>query len=194
MCGIAGYLAPEGALSQDAAEAQAWAMIEPIERRGPDSWGVWAAPEAGVGFGHRRLAIIDLSPAGHQPMASHSGRYMLCFNGEIYNHEDLRAELRAGGHAPQWRGHSDTETLAAGFDAWGIEATIARAVGMFALAVWDSERRVLTLLRDRMGESRSISAGRETERRGPSCLVPNCRQSAPTPPSRTSSTAPRSCS
>jgi asparagine synthase (glutamine-hydrolysing) len=86
-----------------------------------------------------RLAIIDLSPAGHQPMAAPSGRYVICYNGEIYNHLDLRAELEESGKAPAWRGHSDTETLVAGFDAWGIEATITRAVGMFAIAVWDRE-------------------------------------------------------
>jgi asparagine synthase (glutamine-hydrolysing) len=152
MCGITGFLSLPGRLSETEAETTARIMADAIARRGPDSAGTWADPEAGIAFGHRRLAIIDLSPAGHQPMASASGRYVICYNGEIYNHLDLRAELEAAGHAPVWRGHSDTETLVASFDAWGVEATITRAVGMFAIAVWDREMRGLSLLRDRLGE------------------------------------------
>jgi asparagine synthase (glutamine-hydrolysing) len=152
MCGITGFLVHPGRHGAVEAENTALAMARAIARRGPDSFGAWTDPEAGIAFGHRRLAILDLSPAGHQPMSSPSGRYVICYNGEIYNHLDLRAELEAAGRAPSWRGHSDTETLVAGFDAWGVEATISRAVGMFAIAVWDREARLLTLIRDRMGE------------------------------------------
>jgi len=103
-------------------------------------------------MGHRRLSIVDLSPAGHQPMVSANGRYVIAFNGEIYNHLLLRAEFGRSGIAPVWRGHSDTETLLAGFEAWGIRGTVERCVGMFAFAVWDRESRSLTLGRDRLGE------------------------------------------
>jgi asparagine synthase (glutamine-hydrolysing) len=96
-------------------------MADAIAGAGPIPDGAWADPATGIAFGHRRLAILDLSPAGHQPMAAPSGRYVICYNGEIYNHLDLRAELEESGKAPAWRGHSDTETLLAGFDAWGIE-------------------------------------------------------------------------
>ncbi len=119
-----------------------------IAHRGPDDHGVWHDAEVGIGLAHRRLSILDLSVAGHQPMQSVCGRYVLVFNGEIYNHPDLRTRL---GEQP-WRGHSDTETLLAGFSAWGIEPTLERSVGMFALALWDRDRRTLTLARDRLGE------------------------------------------
>lgn len=102
-----------------------------------------------MALGHRRLAIVDLSAAGHQPMASGSGRFVLAFNGEIYNHPEMRAELQAGAG---WRGHSDTETLLAGFEQWGVEATLKKTVGMFAIALWDVQRRELHLARDRFGE------------------------------------------
>jgi asparagine synthase (glutamine-hydrolysing) len=136
MCGITGFLTQPNHATEAGLEALAAGMADAIRRRGPDSQGTWSDPGAGIAFGHLRLAIIDLSPAGHQPMAAPSGRYVICYNGEIYNHLDLRAELEESGKAPAWRGHSDTETLVAGFDAWGIEPTIARAVGMFAIAVW----------------------------------------------------------
>ncbi len=131
-------------------------MADTLLHRGPDDAGVWVDEAAGITLAHRRLAILDLSPAGHQPMVSSSGRYVIAFNGEIYNHLELRAELEkvgAGGMAPiAWRGHSDTETLLAAFEAWGIEATLEKAVGMFAMALWDRKTRTLTLARDRMGE------------------------------------------
>ena len=114
--------------------------------------GLWLDAAAGVALGHRRLAIVDLSPAGHQPMASACGRWILVFNGEIYNHASLRAELERAGTVPVWRGHGDTETLLAGFAAWGITETLRRSVGMFALALWDRAERRLVLARDRMGE------------------------------------------
>jgi asparagine synthase (glutamine-hydrolysing) len=127
-------------------------MTRALTHRGPDDEGVWVDAEAGIGLGHRRLSIVDLSLAGHQPMISASGRYVITFNGEIYNHAELRAELLGQGHEVAWRGHSDTETLLAGFDAWGIKATLQRASGMFAFGVWDKQDRTLTLARDRLGE------------------------------------------
>lgn len=153
MCGFAGFL--EAASCRDLGDAQDFLrrMSNAIIHRGPDSDGCWLDASAGIGLAHRRLAIVDLSPAGAQPMAAASGRFMLAFNGEIYNHLRLRDELeRAGCIVEGWRGHSDTETLLAGFDAWGIEATLQRATGMFAMAVWDRETRTLTMARDRLGE------------------------------------------
>ena len=135
-----------------AREAHVERMISTLAHRGPDDAGLWSDPHAGVCLGHRRLAVIDCSGAGHQPMVSASGRYAISFNGEIYNHETLRAVLQAAGCAPAWRGSSDTEVLAAACDAWGIERAIAACVGMFAIAVWDREQAALTLARDRIGE------------------------------------------
>lgn len=149
MCGIAGYF------SERAAEFGGGVLVamgDAIAHRGPDDQGAWFDADGGIGLVHRRLAIVDLSAAGHQPMASQSFRYVIIYNGEIYNHLELRHALEAQGAAPAWRGHSDTETLLAGFDVWGIEATLQRAVGMFAFAVWDRSERVLHLARDRMGE------------------------------------------
>lgn len=151
MCGIAGCFGPSLDFQNQATLGTLGRMIDSIAHRGPDSDGVWADPEAGIALGHRRLAIIDVSEAGAQPMVSASGRFVVVYNGEIYNHQDLRDELEAAGPVP-WRGHSDTETMLAGFEAWGIEATIRRSIGMFAIAVWDRRERVLTLVRDRMGE------------------------------------------
>lgn len=151
MCGLTGFLTVPGATEQ-AMLARADAMAEAIAYRGPDSRGHWADAEAGIAFGHLRLAIVDLTGAGAQPMISASGRYVLVYNGEIYNHEDLRAELAAAGAAPEWRGHSDTEVLLAGVEAWGFEETVKRTVGMFAIALWDRRDRRLSLTRDRMGE------------------------------------------
>jgi asparagine synthase (glutamine-hydrolysing) len=124
-------------------------MADALTHRGPDDAGVWVDGEAGIGLGHRRLSILDLSPAGHQPMVSAGGRYVVAFNGEIYNHLGLRRELEM---SADWRGHSDTETLLAGLEAWGVEATLKKAVGMFAIALWDRGERILYLARDRMGE------------------------------------------
>lgn len=147
MCGLTGYWQVAGD-SAEASEAIARAMALQITHRGPDDSGVWVDAVAGIALAHRRLSILDLSPAGHQPMASPGGRYVIVFNGEIYNH----LELRAGLPSIAWRGYSDTETLLAAFEAWGIEATLKKCVGMFALALWDRETRSLTLARDRMGE------------------------------------------
>lgn len=152
MCGLAGYLGGATRQDRDASRALLKRMTDMISRRGPDDEGFWSDGEHGIGLGHRRLAIVDLSANGHQPMRSGSARYVIAFNGEIYNHLELRRELEGMGAAPAWRGHSDTETLLAGFDAWGIEETIRRAIGMFAFAAWDRDARILTLGRDRIGE------------------------------------------
>lgn len=150
MCGLVGFFADNVGGAEDA-RMRLVRMADKIVHRGPDDAGYWCDAESGIGLAHRRLSIIDLSPAGHQPMHSSSERYVIAFNGEIYNHLDMRRELEVKGEGT-WRGHSDTETLLAGFDAWGIRETIERTTGMFALAVWDKASRVLTLARDRLGE------------------------------------------
>lgn len=133
-------------------ESQAAAMAQAILHRGPDDSGTWLDASHGIALAHRRLSILDLSPAGHQPMHSGSGRFVLVFNGEIYNHLELRKQLELQDVAVAWRGHSDTETLLACVDAWGLERTLSASVGMFALALWDRRERTLQLARDRMGE------------------------------------------
>jgi asparagine synthase (glutamine-hydrolysing) len=148
MCGLTGVFGSKQRIDRAILDG----MAGSIRHRGPDDHGSWLDVEAGIGLAHRRLSILDLSYAGHQPMLSASGGLVIVFNGEIYNHLDMRKELEEGNLAPAWRGHSDTETLLAGFDAWGIEATLKRAAGMFALAVWDRNDRTLSLARDRMGE------------------------------------------
>lgn len=148
MCGIAGFLNRAGCADGEPVLRR---MADMIIHRGPDSDGYWTDADAGIALAHRRLAIIDLSPAGHQPMVSHDGRFVLSYNGEIYNHNDMRVELEARGRG-DWYGHSDTETLLEGFSAWGVLGTLQRANGMFALALWDREARKLYLARDRMGE------------------------------------------
>lgn len=148
MCGITGYWSSGGR----ADEKLGVAMAHAIAHRGPDGAGVWSDPECGVVLAHRRLAIIDLSEAGFQPMRSASGRFVVVFNGEIYNFQHLRHELELAGKAPAWRGHSDTEVMLAALDAWGVGGTLTRLNGMFAIALWDRQDRTLTLARDRMGE------------------------------------------
>ncbi|BCX02583.1 MAG: asparagine synthetase B [Candidatus Roseilinea sp.] len=150
MCGLTGFWDPIP--DADAMQAVVRRMTKILTHRGPNDDGVWVDEVAGLALGHRRLSILDLSPTGHQPMVSASGRLVIAFNGEIYNHLELRQQLEATGAVPYWRGHSDTETLLAAFEAWGVEQTLKRAVGMFALALWDRQERVLTLARDRMGE------------------------------------------
>lgn len=151
MCGFAGLIYP-GSDGRGFAgkEAVVREMIAVLRHRGPDDAGYWA--DSGVALAHARLSIVDLSPAGHQPMASACSRFVIAFNGEVYNHAALRAELAASHQAPVWRGQSDTETLLAAFVARGVEATLQKAVGMFALALWDRESRELILARDRLGE------------------------------------------
>jgi asparagine synthase (glutamine-hydrolysing) len=149
MCGFAGILSTR-ALTHAELSGHARAMIDPIAHRGPDDSGLWVDPHAGVAFGFRRLAILDLSEAGHQPMTSPSGRYVIAFNGEVYNFAELRRSLEAHGHA--FRGGSDTEVILTAFEQWGLRAAIERFVGMFAMAVWDGHRRELSLVRDRLGK------------------------------------------
>lgn len=148
MCGLAGIVCPNPAASWDLALARD-AMVASIRHRGPDDHGQWTDADTGVYLGFRRLSIIDLSEAGHQPMSSPSGRYVILFNGEIYNHEAIRADLR-GAH-DRFRGHSDTEVLVAAFEHWGVHSTLAKLRGMFAIALWDRETEELWLVRDRMG-------------------------------------------
>lgn len=150
MCGFIGFFQPGGQASS--LMHTATRMADTIFHRGPDDSGAWVDEHAGLALGHRRLSILDLSPAGHQPMHSACSRYVIAFNGEVYNHLDLRRRLEAEGMAPAWRGHSDTETLLACFAAWGVERTLEATVGMFALALWDRSSRLLTLARDRLGE------------------------------------------
>lgn len=149
MCGIAGLVDRRRRLTDERLRGTVAAMTDAIAHRGPDGDGLWADAEAGVGFGHRRLAIIDVSPLGAQPMQSACGRYVATYNGEIYNFAELRADLAAAGVS--FRGGSDTEVVLEGFVRWGVEATIARCVGMFAFALWDRKTRTLRLIRDRMG-------------------------------------------
>ncbi|MFV0282025.1 MAG: asparagine synthase (glutamine-hydrolyzing), partial [Rhodoblastus sp.] len=150
MCGIAGFLTGPN-WSGDALTV-ARAMGAAIAHRGPDAEGFWRDAAQGVTLCHRRLSILDLSPAGAQPMVSDSGRYVVIYNGEIYNHLELRRGLEAEGVAPAWRGHSDTETLLALIEAHGVEYALTRSAGMFAIALWDRRERRLTLARDRIGE------------------------------------------
>ncbi len=152
MCGIAGFLTRGNFTGEDDLANRAERMAAGLVHRGPDDAGVWTDAAAGVALAHRRLSILDLSSAGHQPMISSSGRHVLIFNGEIYNHLELRRELEGASLAPGWIGHSDTETLLACLEAWGIEGALKKTIGMFALAVWDRVDRTLTLARDRLGE------------------------------------------
>lgn len=155
MCGIAGDWDFQARRSEGDTLERLRRMAGAIAHRGPDGDGYWCDPSRGIGFAHRRLAIVDLSPAGAQPMASASGRYTLVFNGEIYNHAALRKAVDAhlGGSGPiAWRGHSDTETLLAAVECWGLEVALQRSVGMFAIALWDAREQALFLVRDRAGE------------------------------------------
>jgi len=149
MCGIAGFL--DAGRSATADEAAAWArdMADAVKHRGPDDSDIWIDPAAGIGLGHRRLSIIDLSPLGRQPMHSADGRYVISYNGEVYNFTELRAELAGLGHS--FRGGSDTEVMLAACREWGPEQAVTRFVGMFAIALWDRETATLHLIRDRMG-------------------------------------------
>ncbi len=149
MCGIVGIF---GEKSRDPQVIRA--MSGALSHRGPDDEGSWNDRDAAIAFGHRRLAVVDLSPAGHQPMELADGRFILNFNGEIYNFEELREELESAGQVPSsgWRGHSDTEVFLQAISAWGLEQSLGKASGMFAFAVWDRAERLLTLVRDRFGE------------------------------------------
>ena len=150
MCGIAGFLESPGNRGVDDCKEIARRMVSTLAHRGPDHEGNWADAETGVALGHRRLAILDLSVEGHQPMRSADGRYVLTFNGEIYNFQELQIELENSGHC--FRGHSDTEVMLAAFCQWGVLPAVKRFVGMFAFALWDRRARKLRLARDRAGE------------------------------------------
>ena len=147
MCGITGIF---GNLKKDNLKKSVQTMSATLTHRGPDDHGIWVNNKDGVAFGHQRLSIMDLSFAGHQPMASPCKRFVVVFNGEIYNHLQIRKKLNK--HKQDWRGHSDTETLVSAFSQWGIEKTLDQLTGMFAIAVWDSKDRNLSLIRDRFGE------------------------------------------
>lgn len=149
MCGITGFWTGRRlALPLDEAVRR---MSGALSYRGPDDEGAWTDEGAGVALGHRRLSILDLSPEGHQPMPSRSGRYQIVFNGEVYNFAEVRRELEGRDPSVRFRGHSDTEVILAAVEAWGLEAAVRRFVGMFAFALWDREERVLHLVRDRLG-------------------------------------------
>jgi asparagine synthase (glutamine-hydrolysing) len=166
MCGLSGFIDTTRASPGDL-RSIVLHMAEALIHRGPDDAGAWVDEQHGVAFSHRRLSILDLSPAGHQPMLASSGRFLLAFNGEIYNHRDIRDELEKGASLPgsdslppslrerggiQWRGHSDTESMLMAFETWGIETALSRFVGMFAFALWDRQEHRLFLCRDRLGE------------------------------------------
>ncbi len=148
MCGIVGILNLRPTLSP-IDESLLVAMRDTMVHRGPDSSGIWLSKDRSIGFGHRRLSIIDLSPAAHQPMSNEDATAWITFNGEIYNHQELRKELEKLGH--QYRSHSDTETILHAYEEWGLKA-IDRIDGMFAFAIWDETKKTLFLVRDRMGK------------------------------------------
>ena len=148
MCGITGFISSQVSNSKQVMRN----MIGTLLHRGPDNTGVIYDKELNVALGLKRLSIIDLSDNGSQPMEDRENRIQLIFNGEIYNHQTIGTELEDHGLAPNWRGHSDTEILLAGFVAWGVTATLQRTVGMFSLALWDKKEHRLTLGRDRFGE------------------------------------------
>ena len=148
MCGINGFYSKSLSMYNDVI----FKMNSAISHRGPDSNGVWLDKSAGIVFGHQRLSIIDLSKAGNQPMLSNSGRYILTYNGEIYNHLKIREELEKSNYSIKWLGRSDTETLIQAIEFWGIKDTLKKIEGMFAFGLWDKKKRSLTLARDRIGE------------------------------------------
>jgi asparagine synthase (glutamine-hydrolysing) len=149
VCGIAGIV---GSLPGDQLRGVGARMISTLKHRGPDDSGVWLDSAAGIAMGHQRLSIVDVSSTGHQPMISSRGRYVLTFNGEIYNHRQIRHELDSQAGILDWRGHSDTEVFLAAIEHWGVSESIAKCVGMFAFGLWDREERILHLARDRLGE------------------------------------------
>lgn len=149
MCGLAGFLLAAPQEARHSLTDTLAKMAKRLAHRGPDDEGVWLDENAGIGLAHRRLAIVDVSPQGHQPMVSPAGRYIMVYNGEVYNAAQLRHELKDYGVT--WRGHSDTETMLAAIEAWGLHAAVRRFVGMFAFVLWDRETRTLHLCRDRVG-------------------------------------------
>ena len=152
MCGLVGFLYNKD-MEDSTVSSQLISMTSSLSHRGPDDHGFWTNQELKIAIGHRRLSVLDLSSAGHQPMHSSSGRYIIAFNGEIYNHLNLRERLDIeSDNSIKWVGHSDTETLLSCFEAWGIEATLKEISGMFAIALYDNQHNCFYLIRDRMGE------------------------------------------
>ncbi|MBF0137256.1 MAG: asparagine synthase (glutamine-hydrolyzing) [Magnetococcus sp. DMHC-1] len=149
MCGITGFWDLTASTDKSVLMDVVTRMTDTLTPRGPDDGGIWVDPRTGMALGHRRLSIVDLSPLGHQPMLSASGRSAIVYNGEIFNFQEIRADLVAAGHS--LRGHSDTEVLLEACEAWGVEKSISRCIGMFAFAFWDMEKQCLTLARDRLG-------------------------------------------
>lgn len=147
MCGICGFIAIQDQFPGESI----YSMAQELHHRGPDDSGFWLDESSGIALGFQRLSIIELSQAGAQPMVSHHGRYVLVFNGEIYNHLDLRVELESEDRRIPWRGRADTETLLACLEAWGLQKTLPKLNGMFAFGVWDKQERSLALVRDRIG-------------------------------------------
>jgi asparagine synthase (glutamine-hydrolysing) len=152
MCGFAGFLYRTTDMSYPEAKSTIDDMVSTLRHRGPNSQGAWVDAIGGVALGHARLAIVDLTEHGHQPMRSISGRYIIALNGEIYNHLELREQLDKSRQQVSWRGKSDTETFLAGVEVWGLDLTLRKSVGMFALALWDQQEQLLFLARDRIGE------------------------------------------
>ena len=149
MCGIAGFSDPSGCIENQRSVLLRQAAV--LRHRGPDDDGIWFDAHSGVGFAHRRLAVIDLTQEGRQPMMSSSGRFVMVYNGEVYNHAAIRREIEKYGQVTGWRGQSDTETVLEAIEVWGLKQALQRFIGMFAMAVWDRHERILTIARDRIG-------------------------------------------
>ena len=152
MCGVAGFLMDSKSSSSVNFDLITKKMTDSIKHRGPNDSGCWNNPSEGIALGHRRLSILDLSDAGHQPMESSNGRYVIAFNGEIYNHLEIRSDIEKSNGNISWRGHSDTETILSAFETFGIQESLEKFVGMFAFSLWDKKNKILTLARDRLGE------------------------------------------
>lgn len=164
MCGVAGFLIESKDSTQFNFELSLRKMSEAITHRGPDDSGEWANNSDGIGLAHRRLSILDLSKAGHQPMISSNGRFIIAFNGEIYNHQEIRTEIEDSKSSYAWKGHSDTETILAAFQIFGIKESLKKFTGMFAFSLWDTEKKSLTLGRDRIGEKPMYYGWQKTKR------------------------------
>ena len=164
MCGVAGFLIESKDSTQFNFELSLRKMSAAITHRGPDDSGEWANNSDGIGLAHRRLSILDLSKAGHQPMISSNGRFIIAFNGEIYNHQEIRTEIEDSKSSYAWKGHSDTETILAAFQIFGIKESLKKFTGMFAFSLWDREKKLLTLSRDRIGEKPMYYGWQKTNR------------------------------
>ena len=149
MCGIVGYYSRKE--SSLRAEENIWNMTNALEHRGPNDKGIWKDADLEILFGHRRLSILDLSKAGHQPMISHCENYIILLNGEIYNHLEIRRKLELEGFTDWW-GHSDTETILVAVEKWGLKKSVSLFTGMYGFAIWDNKEKKLLLVRDRIGE------------------------------------------